>query len=477
MRCPYCGGLDTQVKDSRPTEDSSSIRRRRICPDCGGRFTTFERVQLRELMVVKKNGRRAPFDRDKLMRSVQVALRKRSVEPERVERMINGVVRQLESQTDGDIPTERIGELVMEGLKALDDVAYVRFASVYRNFREARDFNAIVGELEAEPGGRPGQGSSAPAPERARDMSQGAAAESDEDLRWMEAALNLGSRSLGLAAPNPAVGAILVKDGAVVGRGATAPGGRPHAERIALAEAGEAARGATLYVTLEPCSHLGASPPCADAIIAAGVARVVSAMEDPNPLVGGEGHARLKAAGIAVSVGAGAEQAQRDHLGHILRVTAGRPCVTLKLAETADGFASAGLHDARLRITGPIADLRVQMMRSTHEAIMVGIGTALIDDPALTVRLPGLDRKPLRVVLDTHLRLPERSRLAATAGEIPTLVIAGETAPDETARRLEDLGAMIERVPLDADGPCRSPSRLAGAQRPRDHPRVQRRRA
>ena len=151
MRCPYCGGLDTQVKDSRPTEDSSSIRRRRICPDCGGRFTTFERVQLRELMVVKKNGRRAPFDRDKLMRSVQVALRKRSVEPERIERMINGIVRQLESQTDGDIPTERIGELVMEGLKALDDVAYVRFASVYRNFREARDFNAIVGELEAEP--------------------------------------------------------------------------------------------------------------------------------------------------------------------------------------------------------------------------------------------------------------------------------------------------------------------------------------
>ena len=149
MRCPYCGGLDTQVKDSRPTEDASSIRRRRICPDCGGRFTTFERVQLRELQVVKKNGRRAPFDRDKLVRSVQVALRKRSVEPERVERMINGVVRQLESQSDGDIPTERIGELVMEGLKALDDVAYVRFASVYRNFREARDFNAIVGELEA----------------------------------------------------------------------------------------------------------------------------------------------------------------------------------------------------------------------------------------------------------------------------------------------------------------------------------------
>jgi len=283
-------------------------------------------------------------------------------------------------------------------------------------------------------------------------MSEGVAADPHEDLRWMDAALNLGSRSLGLTAPNPAVGAILVKDGAVVGRGATAPGGRPHAERIAVGQAGEAARDATLYVTLEPCSHFGVSPPCVDAVVAAGVARVVSAMEDPNPLVGGQGHARLRAAGIAVSVGAGAAQARRDHLGHILRVTAGRPYVTLKLAETADGFASAGSNDARLRITGPIADLRVQIMRSTHEAIMVGIETALADDPALTVRLPSVDRKPLRVVLDTHLRLPERSRLAATARDVPTLVIAGATAPDETARRLEDLGVMIERVALNPEG-------------------------
>jgi len=282
-------------------------------------------------------------------------------------------------------------------------------------------------------------------------MSEGDA-DPSEDLRWMNAALNLGSRSLGLTAPNPAVGAIVVKDGAAIGRGATAPGGRPHAERIAIDEAGEAARGATLYVTLEPCSHVGRSPPCADAIVAAHVARVVSAMEDPNPLVAGQGHVRLRAAGIAVSVGACAAQARRDHLGHILNATAGRPCVTLKLAETADGFASAGPHDPRLRITGPIADLRVQVMRSTHEAIMVGIGTALADDPALTVRLNGLDRKPLRVVLDTHLRLPERSRLAATAGGIPTLVIAGEAAPDEAARRLAGLGATVERVPLDTEG-------------------------
>ncbi len=147
MRCPYCGGLETQVKDSRPTEDAASIRRRRVCPDCGGRFTTFERVQLRELMVLKKSGRRVPFDRDKLMRSVDVALRKRPVESERVERMINGIVRQLESQGEGDIQSDRIGELVMEGLRSLDSVAYVRFASVYRNFREARDFNTLIDEL------------------------------------------------------------------------------------------------------------------------------------------------------------------------------------------------------------------------------------------------------------------------------------------------------------------------------------------
>ena len=147
MRCPYCGGEDTQVKDSRPSEDNTAIRRRRVCPDCGGRFTTFERIQLRELTVVKKNGRRVPFDRDKLMRSLQVALRKRSVEPERVERMVNGVVRQLESLGESDIPSEQIGRLVMEGLKGLDDVAYVRFASVYRNFREPKDFEAVIGEL------------------------------------------------------------------------------------------------------------------------------------------------------------------------------------------------------------------------------------------------------------------------------------------------------------------------------------------
>jgi transcriptional repressor NrdR len=151
MRCPYCGNEDTQVKDSRPTEDGTAIRRRRVCGACGGRFTTFERVQLRELTVVKRNGRRVPFDREKLMRSVQIALRKRQVEPERVERMVNGIVRQLESLGENEIGAGEIGKLVMEGLKRLDDVAYVRFASVYRDFREAKDFESVLGELKPDP--------------------------------------------------------------------------------------------------------------------------------------------------------------------------------------------------------------------------------------------------------------------------------------------------------------------------------------
>jgi transcriptional repressor NrdR len=150
MRCPNCASLDTQVKDSRPTEDSSVIRRRRVCLSCNSRFTTFERVQLRELVVIKRNGRRVPFDRDKLLRSVQIALRKRPVEPERVDQVVSKIVRELETQGESEISSETIGETVMEALRCLDDVAYVRFASVYRNFREAKDFEAVLGELSGE---------------------------------------------------------------------------------------------------------------------------------------------------------------------------------------------------------------------------------------------------------------------------------------------------------------------------------------
>jgi transcriptional repressor NrdR len=155
MRCPNCASLDTQVKDSRPTEDSSVIRRRRVCLACNFRFTTFERVQLRELVLIKRNGRRVPFDRDKLLRSVQIALRKRPVEPERIDELVSKIVRELESQGESEITSETVGEMVMEHLRALDDVAYVRFASVYRNFREAKDFEAVLGELSGDEDGKP----------------------------------------------------------------------------------------------------------------------------------------------------------------------------------------------------------------------------------------------------------------------------------------------------------------------------------
>lgn len=151
MKCPHCGSLDTQVKDSRPTDDETAIRRRRNCPDCGQRFTTFERVQLRDLFVVKRSGRRIPFERNKLERSVEIAVRKRPVDPEQIERMVSAIVRQLEASGESDIPSSTIGELVMEGLKKIDEVAYVRFASVYRNFREAKDFQNALAELNNIP--------------------------------------------------------------------------------------------------------------------------------------------------------------------------------------------------------------------------------------------------------------------------------------------------------------------------------------
>jgi diaminohydroxyphosphoribosylaminopyrimidine deaminase/5-amino-6-(5-phosphoribosylamino)uracil reductase len=268
----------------------------------------------------------------------------------------------------------------------------------------------------------------------------------------MDAALAFGRRGLGFSAPNPSVGALLMKEGIVIGAGVTQSGGRPHAERRALDRAGDAARGATLYVTLEPCAHHGVTPPCAEALVAAGVARVVCALEDPDPRVAGRGLAVLRAAGIEVMLGPGAEAARRDHLGHILRVTRGRPMVTLKLARTADGYAAGDEHDRRLAITGEAANLRVQVMRSMHDAIMIGVGTAIDDDPLLTVRLPGLDQKPLRVVLDSRLRLPAASRLCATAREHPTVVLATNAAPADRQAALEAHGVEVARLNAGPDG-------------------------
>ncbi|MPZ59279.1 MAG: bifunctional diaminohydroxyphosphoribosylaminopyrimidine deaminase/5-amino-6-(5-phosphoribosylamino)uracil reductase RibD [Rhizobiales bacterium] len=272
------------------------------------------------------------------------------------------------------------------------------------------------------------------------------------DARFMAVALRLGRRGLGNTWPNPAVGALVVRDDGpepvIVGRGWTQPGGRPHAETEALRRAGAAARGATLYVTLEPCSHHGKTPPCADAIIAAGIGRVVAALEDPNPEVAGRGHARLRAAGVVVEVGEGAAQARRDHAGHIRRMRDGRPHVTLKLAVSDDG--KAGLAGRKpVTITGePVRD-RVHLMRAQNDAILIGIGTALADNPALTCRLPGMaGRSPVRVVLDAALRLPLEARLVQTAKQTPVCVFADGSAEHAREEALRSFG--VEVLRLDA---------------------------
>jgi len=277
----------------------------------------------------------------------------------------------------------------------------------------------------------------------------GATANLSQDRRYMALALALGRRGLGRTWPNPAVGAVIVKDGAIVGRGWTQDGGRPHAEIEALRHAGEAANdaafGATLYVTLEPCSHHGKSPPCADAIIAAGISRVVSALEDPNPEVAGKGHARLRAAGIAVDVGTGADEARHDHAGHILRFTKGRPHVLLKLAISADGKAGAAGRKP-IVITGEAVRDRVHLLRAQSDAIMIGIGTALADDPTLTCRLPDMAKySPVRVVTDSMLRLPLTSRLVRSAHETPVWAFAGPRAPQDAELDLLANGVEVLR--------------------------------
>ena len=273
------------------------------------------------------------------------------------------------------------------------------------------------------------------------------------DLRFMQLALALGRRGLGRTWPNPAVGAVIVKDGVIVGRGWTQPGGRPHAEVEALRRAGEAARGATLYVTLEPCSHFGRSPPCADAVVAAGLARVVSAIEDPNPEVGGKGHGKLRAAGIAVDVGLCAAEAARDHAGHFRRICDHRPHVILKLAVSADDkIAAAG--NKTVAITGEAARTRVHLLRAQSDAILVGIGTAKADDPLLTCRLPGMAaRSPVRVVLDRALRIPGDSRLVHSARETPLWVMTSDMAEAPAAVKLGAAGAQVIRVAATASPP------------------------
>ncbi|MEZ5674629.1 diaminohydroxyphosphoribosylaminopyrimidine deaminase [Thalassovita litoralis] len=274
-----------------------------------------------------------------------------------------------------------------------------------------------------------------------------------DDLRYMRLALSLGRRGQGNTWPNPAVGCVIVKEGRIVGRGWTAPGGRPHAEPQALAQAGAAARGATAYVTLEPCSHHGQTPPCADALIAAGVARVVVAAGDSDPRVSGRGLAMLRDAGIVVQTGLLAEEAANDLAGFFLKTEESRPWLTLKLASSFDGRIATASGESQW-ITAPPARHLVQAQRARHDAVMVGAGTARADDPSLTVRDFPPVRQPVRVVVSRHLDLPLMGNLARTAREIPVWICHGPN-PDPMLRDTwEGLGATLLECDLQSRQIC-----------------------
>ncbi|WP_293575481.1 bifunctional diaminohydroxyphosphoribosylaminopyrimidine deaminase/5-amino-6-(5-phosphoribosylamino)uracil reductase RibD [Phaeobacter sp.] len=267
--------------------------------------------------------------------------------------------------------------------------------------------------------------------------------------RYMQLALTLGRRGQGNCWPNPAVGCVIVNQGRIVGRGWTQPGGRPHAEPMALAQAAEAARGATAYVSLEPCSHYGKTPPCAQALIDAGVARVVAAIEDSDPRVSGHGFAMLRAAQIEVITGVCADQAAQDHAGFFLKTEQGRPFVTLKLANSFDGRIATSTGESKW-ITGPEARRVVHAMRARHDAVMVGGGTARVDDPSLTVRDLGVARQPVRVVISRHLDLPLMGQLARSAREIPLWICHGAGADADRSKAWSELGATL--LPCGTDG-------------------------
>lgn len=270
------------------------------------------------------------------------------------------------------------------------------------------------------------------------------------DPDHMAHALRLAARGLGNVWPNPAVGCVIVKDGLIVGRGWTQPGGRPHAEVRALQQAGDRAQGATAYVTLEPCAHHGKTPPCAEALIAARVARVVTALTDPDRRVSGKGHAMLRTVGITVTEGMLQAEAMHLNAGFLKRITQGLPFVTLKLAASLDGRTATATGESRW-ITGPEARRQVHALRLSHDAVMVGSGTALADDPDLTVRDLGAQRQPVRIVLDRLLRHSPESRLGRTARETPVWLLHGPAAPEAARTAWEGTGATLIETP-EANG-------------------------
>ncbi len=272
------------------------------------------------------------------------------------------------------------------------------------------------------------------------------------DARWMALALSLGRRGLGQTWPNPAVGCVIVNQGRVAGRGWTQPGGRPHGETQALQQAGEKARGATAYVSLEPCAHQGQTPACANALVKAGIRRVVSAMPDPDPRVAGKGHAILRAAGVALTTGCLGDQAAFDHAGFVLRTTQNRPFVTLKLATSFDGRIATATGESQW-ITSAAARRQAHYLRATHDAVMVGSGTARADDPRLSVRGFGNTiRQPVRIICDTGLATSVTGALGRSAHDSPVWICHAPNAPKSALGRWEKAGAVLVQSAIAPNG-------------------------
>ena len=286
-------------------------------------------------------------------------------------------------------------------------------------------------------------------------MSQG------RDQRFMDHALSLGRRGLGKVWPNPAVGCVIVQGDRIVGRGWTQPGGRPHAEAMALAQAGAAARGADVYVTLEPCSHTGKTPPCADALVNAGVSRVIAALGDPDARVAGRGFDKLRQSGIEVSIGVGAEAAALDQRGFLSRVTRGLPMLTLKLATSLDGRIATASGESQW-ITGARARREAHALRARHDAVLVGAGTAREDNPTLTVRDLGVQQQPVRVVASRYLNVPMPSRLSESTDQAPYWILHGPTAPTDRREKARAHGADLIEI-ASSDGGGLDPAAMLGA--------------
>eukprot|EP01030_Chromulinospumella_sphaerica_P013624 gene13624-13407_t len=391
MHCPFCGANDTKVIDSRLVAEGEQVRRRRECLACGERFTTFETAELVLPRLIKTDGSRQPFDEEKLRAGMQRALEKRPVSVERLESSLVHIKHKLRATGEREVKSLVVGELVMAELQKLDEVAYIRFASVYRRFQDLNEFREEIDRLAREP-------------------------LAILDAHYMARALELARKGHYTTHPNPRVGCVIVRDGQIVGEGWHERAGEPHAEVHALHAAGELARGATAYVTLEPCSHHGRTPPCADALVNAGVARVVAAMQDPNPEVAGRGLQRLAQAGIATESGVLEGEARKLNQGFLKRMEHGLPFVRVKLAMSLDGRTAMESGESQW-ITGPAARSAVQRLRAQASVVLTGADTVLADNARLTVRADelGLDadqtalvmsRPPLRVLVDGRLRVP-----------------------------------------------------------------------